>query len=70
MHVIVNGKRHELDTNINLQQLLEWLKIGKGRIAIELNGEILTVETKLKLCRQSAAANHHRPVSKMVRNHE
>ena len=41
MHVIVNGNRHELDTNTNLRQLLEWLKIGKGRIAIELNGEIV-----------------------------
>ena len=41
MHVIVNGTCHKLDTNTNLQQLLEWLKIGKGRIAIELNGEIV-----------------------------
>ena len=41
MHVIVNGTCHEFDTNTNLQQLLEWLKIAKGRIAIELNGEIV-----------------------------
>ena len=41
MHVIVNGTCHEFDTNTNLQQLLEWLKIAKGRIAIELYGEIV-----------------------------
>ena len=41
MHIIVNGTCHEFDTNTNLQQLLEWLKIAKGRIAIELNGEIV-----------------------------
>ena len=41
MHVTVNGNSHELDNNINLYQLLEQLKVGKGRVAIELNGKIV-----------------------------
>ena len=41
MHLTVNGNSHELDNNINLYQLLEQLKVGKGRVAIELNGKIV-----------------------------
>ncbi len=41
MHLTVNGNSHELDNNINLYQLLEQLKVSKGRVAIELNGKIV-----------------------------
>ena len=42
MQVVVNGAQHELETNTSLQQLLDKLSLGKkGRIAIEINGEIV-----------------------------
>lgn len=42
MQVIVNGDQHELESNTNLQQLLDKLTLDKkGRIAIEINGEIV-----------------------------
>ncbi|HAJ77380.1 MAG: sulfur carrier protein ThiS [Gammaproteobacteria bacterium] len=41
MYVTINGNQTELDDDSSLQQLLQHLKIGEGRIAIELNGEII-----------------------------
>ena len=41
MYVTINGNQTELDDDSSLQQLLQHLKIGEGRIAIELNGEIM-----------------------------
>ena len=42
MQVVVNGAQHEIDSGTNLAQLLEQLTVnGKGRIAIEINGEIV-----------------------------
>jgi len=41
MHITINGNQTELDDDSSLQQLLQHLKIGEGRIAIELNGEII-----------------------------
>ncbi len=42
MQVVVNGDQHEFEANTNLQQLLDTLTLGKkGRIAIEINGEIV-----------------------------
>ena len=41
MHITINGNQTELDDDSSLQQLLQHLKIGEGRIAIELNGEIM-----------------------------
>lgn len=42
MQIVVNGASHELPTGISLQQLLAELAIGTGgRIAIEVNGEIV-----------------------------
>ncbi|MDP6652056.1 MAG: sulfur carrier protein ThiS [Gammaproteobacteria bacterium] len=41
MHITINGNQTELDDDSSLQQLLQQLKIGEGRIAIELNGEIM-----------------------------
>ncbi|HJN95599.1 MAG: thiamine biosynthesis protein ThiS [Gammaproteobacteria bacterium] len=41
MHVTINGNQTELDDDSSLHQLLQQLKIAEGRIAIELNGEII-----------------------------
>lgn len=41
MNIVVNGKPQEVEPQTNLQQLLEILDIGKGRLAIEHNGEIV-----------------------------
>lgn len=41
MQVLVNNHHHEMEAHCNLQQLLEKLKITGGRIAVELNGEIV-----------------------------
>jgi len=41
MQVTVNGARKELKSNTSLQQLLLQLETGEGRIAIEINGEIV-----------------------------
>ena len=42
MQVVVNGDQRELEANTNLQQLLEKLSFDStGRIAIEVNGEIV-----------------------------
>ncbi len=41
MNIVVNGKPQALEAQTNLQQLLENLQLGQGRIAIELNGEIV-----------------------------
>ncbi len=46
MQVVVNGDQHELEANTSLQQLLEKLTFdSKGRIAIEVNGEIVPRST-------------------------
>lgn len=41
MNIVVNGKPQKVEPQTNLQQLLEILDIGKGRLAIEHNGEIV-----------------------------
>jgi len=41
MHVFVNGKPHNLPTDSTVAQLLELLKVGRGRIAVEVGGEIV-----------------------------
>ena len=41
MQVIVNNCHHEVEAQSTLQQLLEKLEITKGRIAVEINGEIV-----------------------------
>jgi len=41
MQIIVNDRQHEVDARSNLQQLLQELGITGGRIAVELNGEIV-----------------------------
>ena len=41
MNIVVNGNPREVEPQTSLQQLLEILEIGKGRIAIEHNGEIV-----------------------------
>lgn len=41
MHVSVNGKPHNLPTDSSVAQLLTLLKVGTGRIAMEVNGDIV-----------------------------
>ncbi|MCH7815833.1 MAG: sulfur carrier protein ThiS [Proteobacteria bacterium] len=53
MQVIVNGNAQELEANSNLRQLLQKMGIGKGRIAIEINGEIVPRNTFPRLILQS-----------------
>ena len=37
----LNGNSYEIDTETNLNQLLNKLKIQKNKVAIEVNGEIV-----------------------------
>lgn len=52
MKIRVNGEDHEFDEGGSLQQLIEQLGMGQGRIAVERNREIvprsLYAETLLK----------------------
>lgn len=52
MKIRVNGEDHEFDEGDSLQQLIEQLGMGQGRIAVERNREIvprsLYAETVLK----------------------
>lgn len=41
MQILLNGKPHELPNEITVAVLIEELKMGGKRLAIELNGEIL-----------------------------
>ncbi|MDA1369159.1 MAG: sulfur carrier protein ThiS [Proteobacteria bacterium] len=50
MHVTVNGEGLDLEKATSLQQLLAHLNIGEGRIAVELNGEIVA---KSQISRQA-----------------
>ena len=41
MRVSINGDEQDIENGISLQQLLDELAMNRGRIAIELNGEIV-----------------------------
>jgi sulfur carrier protein len=41
MHIQVNGKALEMPARSNLQGLIEHLKLGQRRLAVEMNGEIV-----------------------------
>ena len=41
MRVSINGDEQDIENGISLQQLLDKLAMNRGRIAIELNGEIV-----------------------------
>ncbi len=41
LNVTVNATEHQLPDQTALQQLLEQLAVGSGRIAVEINGEIV-----------------------------
>jgi sulfur carrier protein len=41
LNVTVNATEHQLPDQTVLQQLLEQLAVGSGRIAVEINGEIV-----------------------------
>ena len=45
MHVIVNGTKRELTASSSLQHLLGILEMGAGRLAVEVNGEIVPRST-------------------------
>lgn len=45
MEVFVNGDQQVIDPASSIQDLLESLKMTKGRIAVELNGEIVPKST-------------------------
>lgn len=45
MEVIVNGNQQRINPASSLQDLLESLKVTQGRIAVELNGEIIPKST-------------------------
>lgn len=41
MQLFVNGKPQSLSDDSTVAQLLEVLQVGTGRIAVEINGEIV-----------------------------
>jgi len=42
MKLIVNGEPMEMDTGLTVSALLNHLKIGRERVAVEVNMEIVT----------------------------
>ena len=40
MQILVNGAAQEVATQTTIQQLIEILALGDGKIAVEINGEI------------------------------
>ena len=42
MDILVNGERRELDEGTSLAGLLERLSLSEKRVAIELNGSVVT----------------------------
>ncbi|MFO7982335.1 MAG: sulfur carrier protein ThiS [Desulfuromonadales bacterium] len=44
MTIVVNGKPRELQTRVNLGQLLEDLDLDRQRVAVELNRDIVPRE--------------------------
>lgn len=45
MQVIVNGASQQIPEDSTVQQLLETLQISQGRLAVEVNGEIVPRST-------------------------
>ena len=41
MQIVVNGAAQDVDSRTSIQGLVESLSLGNGKIAIELNGEIV-----------------------------
>ena len=41
MQIVVNGAAQDVDSRTSIQGLIESLSLGNGKIAIELNGEIV-----------------------------
>ena len=54
MEITVNGESHQLEKDINLDELLHRLKLTEGRIAVEVNGEIVPRSqfTQQQICHQ------------------
>jgi thiamine biosynthesis protein ThiS len=45
MKIYLNGEPREVPENLNLSQLLEWLKLPSDRVAVERNREIASRST-------------------------
>ena len=45
MKIYLNGEPREVPENLNLLQLLEWLKLPGDRVAVERNREIASRST-------------------------
>ena len=45
----LNGDNYEINKGINLNELLNRLKIQKNKVAVEVNGEIIEKNKYLKL---------------------
>ena len=45
----LNGSSYEINSGINLNQLLNKLKIEKNKVAVEVNGEIIERKKYLNL---------------------
>jgi len=41
IEVVVNGTERTIPAGLNIDRLLEWLKIDASRVAVELNGQIV-----------------------------
>jgi thiamine biosynthesis protein ThiS len=41
IQVVVNGAEQTVPAGLNIDRLLEWLKIDASRVAVELNGKIV-----------------------------
>lgn len=42
MHILLNGQTHSLDKPISAMELLSQLGLGEKRLALEVNGEIVS----------------------------
>ena len=42
IEIQLNGKTHQLQKSLNVSQLLNSLMINKKKVAIEINGEVLS----------------------------
>ena len=41
IEVVINGAARTVPAGFKIDQLLEWLKIDAGRVAVEFNGQIV-----------------------------
>ena len=41
MNLRINGEEHDVPADLSLRDLIEWLKLTDGPVAIEQNGQIV-----------------------------